>query len=159
MPHQFFKLFAHMRWADESVLQALRAAEDVPPDALRLYAHVLGAEHVWLARINRQAAEVAIWPRLLPDECAALAGENHSAYEHLLARLSPDELAQNVRYQNSTGAEFDTSVEDILLHVALHGSYHRGQIARALREGGGVPQPTDYIAFVRGAAAGTRPAS
>ena len=90
-------MFAHLRWANESVLQALRSAEDVPPDALRLYAHVLGAEHVWLTRINGQAAEVEIWPTLSLDECAALAGENHSAYEHLLARLTPDELNQNVR--------------------------------------------------------------
>jgi uncharacterized damage-inducible protein DinB len=33
--------------------------------------------------------------------------------------------------------------------VALHGSYHRGQIALLMRQGGGAPAATDYIAFVR----------
>jgi uncharacterized damage-inducible protein DinB len=44
----------------------------------------------------------------------------------------------------------------MLTHVAMHGSYHRGQIAAALRAGGDIPSPTDYIAFVRGAPAATR---
>jgi uncharacterized damage-inducible protein DinB len=40
--------------------------------------------------------------------------------------------------------------------VALHGSYHRGQIALLVRAGGSTPAPTDYIAFIRGAPAATR---
>jgi uncharacterized damage-inducible protein DinB len=40
--------------------------------------------------------------------------------------------------------------------VALHGAYHRGQIAAALRGAGAVPEPTDFIAFARGSAAATR---
>ncbi|HEU5359182.1 MAG TPA: DinB family protein, partial [Gemmatimonadales bacterium] len=61
-----------------------------------------------------------------------------------------------VTYRNSAGLEFTSTVEDILLHVALHGAYHRGQVARALREGGAVPNATDYIAFIRGAPAARR---
>jgi uncharacterized damage-inducible protein DinB len=42
------------------------------------------------------------------------------------------------------------------VHVAMHGSYHRGQITMLVRDAGAEPQPTDYIAFVRGAPAATR---
>jgi uncharacterized damage-inducible protein DinB len=48
------------------------------------------------------------------------------------------------------------AVGDMLLHVALHGAYHRGQIALLVRAGGSTPSPTDYIAFIRGAPAATR---
>jgi uncharacterized damage-inducible protein DinB len=47
-------------------------------------------------------------------------------------------------------------VEDILLHTCLHGAYHRGQIARDLRQAGDPPEPTDYIAFIRGSPAATK---
>jgi len=33
--------------------------------------------------------------------------------------------------------------------VALHGSYHRGQVAAAVRAAGGEPVNTDYITYVR----------
>jgi uncharacterized damage-inducible protein DinB len=45
--------------------------------------------------------------------------------------------------------EFQTPIKDLLMHVALHGSYHRGQIAQALRLAGGEPVNTDFITFVR----------
>jgi len=51
---------------------------------------------------------------------------------------------------------FRSRVEDILLHVVLHGCYHRGQVAIALREAGAEPSATDFIAFVRGVPAATR---
>jgi len=38
---------------------------------------------------------------------------------------------------------------DILTQVATHGAYHRGQIAKAIRRGGGTPADTDFIIFVR----------
>ena len=53
----------------------------------------------------------------------------------------------------SAGQAFRSTLEDILLHVALHGAYHRGQLAMLVRDGHGEPAPTDYIAFVRGVAA------
>ncbi|MFI5245590.1 MAG: DinB family protein [Gemmatimonadales bacterium] len=35
------------------------------------------------------------------------------------------------------------------MHVALHGAYHRGQVARIVRGEGGAPQGTDYIFHIR----------
>lgn len=156
MLESLHRLFAHMRWADERALEALRRADPVPPPALEVYAHLLGAEHVWLARLQQRPASVAIWPTLDLDACERLARENAAEFDDLLDALTPDELHQTVSYQNSAGQGFDTRREDILLHVAMHGSYHRGQVATLLRQAGAVPEPTDYIAFVRGFAAATR---
>ena len=41
------------------------------------------------------------------------------------------------------------SEADIVTHVALHGAYHRGQIAWVLRHGAGEPVSTDFITMVR----------
>jgi uncharacterized damage-inducible protein DinB len=149
------RLFAHMRWADERALEALRGADPVPQRALETFAHVLGAEHVWLARLQQRPASVAVWPVLDLDACERLARENAAEFDDLLDGLAPEDLQRTVSYQNSAGQSFDTRREDILLHVAMHGSYHRGQVATLLRQEGAVPEPTDYIAFVRGAPAAT----
>jgi uncharacterized damage-inducible protein DinB len=157
MMEEMRRLFAHMRWADERALEALRGAPQIPAEALRVYAHVLGAEHTWLSRLRGEPARVAIWPALGIEECAALARENADGFDAFLDSLDPGGLARDVEYRNSAGEGFRTRIDDILLQVAMHGSYHRGQVALMLRHDGAVPLPTDYIAFVRGVpAAATR---
>ena len=98
-----------------------------------------------------------IWPDLTLERAAALAAENASALRALLESLSPDELQRKVAYSNSAGVAFESTVEDMLLQVVLHGCYHRGQVALVVRGAGAEPSPTDYIAFVRGAPAAVTP--
>lgn len=44
------RLIAHMSWADRAALEALRRADGMTARTLAIFAHILGAEHVWLAR-------------------------------------------------------------------------------------------------------------
>jgi uncharacterized damage-inducible protein DinB len=147
------KLVDHLKWADAAALEALRASPGSDLRAVTIYAHVLGAEAVWLARLDGRVADVAVWPSLSVDECAALSARNAAELDALLASLTPDDLAREIDYSNSAGQRFRSTIEDILLHVALHGSYHRGQVALVIRDGAGEPISTDYIGFIRGAPA------
>ncbi len=149
------KLYAHLAWADAHALQAIREAGD-PARARDLISHILGAELTWLARIEGRKSEVPVWPQLSLYQCGIHAGKVREAYDRLLATLDDDGLDREVSYVNSAGNSFTSTVGDILLHVALHGAYHRGQIAILVRDGGAVPAPTDYVHFVRGAPAATR---
>jgi uncharacterized damage-inducible protein DinB len=67
----------------------------------------------------------------------------------LLAALDEEGLDEGVAYRNTKGEFWTSTVGDILTHVALHASYHRGQIAAAVREAGGTPAYTDYVHAVR----------
>jgi len=145
------KLIDHIKWADSAMLDALRTSPGSDERALMIYAHVLGAEAVWLARIAGRPSDVAVWPSLSVDEIAALATRNSNELDDLLATLATSDLDREIDYRNSQGKAFRSKLEDILLHVALHGSYHRGQVAYLIRGGGGEPASTDYIAFIRGA--------
>ena len=156
MKDHFTRLFKHVEWADKRVLESLRSAQNPQERSLELYSHILGSEHVWLSRIYGTTKRVDVWPALSLDECEQLSTENIVAFGDLVSRLSRDLLEKPVTYRNSAGDQFTSTVEDILTHVAMHGSYHRGQIAAALRARGDTPSPTDYIAFVRGAPAATR---
>jgi uncharacterized damage-inducible protein DinB len=142
------RLLEHLEWADARTLESLRSMHASPMDALRLFGHVLAAEQVWLSRIDGRAPNVPVWPSLEIDECVALSARNQAGFAKQLD-APPESLAREVRYRNTKGEEYVNSVEDILLHVALHGSYHRGQVAKIVRGEGGVPLPTDYIVFLR----------
>ena len=158
MRDHFNKLYRHLEWADERVLNSLRAAQSVLKKDLDLYSHILGSEHNWLSRIRGSAPKLAIWPTLTLDECETVGKENVTAFNALVSSLTPELLQKPVTYRNSAGEQFTSTLEDILTHVCLHGAYHRGQIAASIRAAGDVPNPTDYIAFARGAPAATRKA-
>ena len=141
------KLYEHNWWAHDAIVAELRRSA---PDAetLRLLAHIVAAEHLWLSRIDGVKPRVAVWPALALDEIVTLEAENRLRFRDLLARPDDTRL-QRVPYRNSAGNAFDNDVESILTHVAMHGHYHRGQIARSLRAAGREPVYTDYIGFVR----------
>lgn len=150
------RLQAHQAWADARTLDALERAAPPVPTALTLQAHILGAEHVWLARLRGVPADRAVWPDLDISQCRRLATDNEVGYRDFIFGLSPAGLRRIVHYQNSAGQELDTAVEDILWQVFLHGSHHRGQVAWLLRQAGSTPATTDYVAFARGTPAATR---
>ncbi len=149
-------MFEHLRWADEMVLEGMERAATAPAHCLELLAHVLGAELIWLDRIESERQSVPVWPNGDLASCRRLAELSAGRWARLLAALEPTDLGRDVAYRNSAGHDFRSTVEEILIHVALHGTYHRGQIATRMRAAGLDPGPTDYIAFTRGAPAATR---
>jgi uncharacterized damage-inducible protein DinB len=74
----------------------------------------------------------------------------HDGWERVLAGCVGEALAREVTYTNTAGETFTTPLVDILLHVALHGQYHRGKVNASLRAAGEAPAPSDYIFWVRG---------
>ena len=150
------RLLEHAAWADEALLVAVQRATQVAPRALREYLHILGAAETWLARIEGRSPTAAVWPDAADVDAGRLRERVAAGYSALLAGLGSGSQRRTVSYTNSAGASFTDGVEDVLLHVALHGQYHRGKVNAFLRAAGAHPQPTDYIAFVRGAPAATR---
>ena len=149
------RLHDHARWADGVLLAALKASGGTPPAAWREFGHVVGTAETWLARLERRPPRVPVWPETGPAELEALAGQVHDAFATFLAGLAEADLASTCAYTNTAGRSFVTPVGEILLHVAMHGQYHRGKVNLLLRQAQLAPAPCDYIAFVRGAPAAT----
>ncbi|HZG58568.1 DinB family protein [Paenibacillus sp.] len=160
MKEAFERMLRHMAWADRRIGATLGKAErsaadtedaeqaGLPLEAAKLYAHVVGAEANWLSRLTGGDSFVApIFPAWNVAEASARSEELLPKFETFIAAC--DDFERLVVYRTSTGAEFRTSVADILTHVFLHGSYHRGQINARLRGAGLEPTPVDYILFAR----------
>ena len=86
---------------------------------------------------------------MTPSEAAALGARYADLYTRLVDGAPPDQMGRLVAYRNSAGRDFRSRVSDIVTHVAMHGSYHRGQIARQLRSVGREPPYTDFIQYTR----------
>lgn len=153
---QIHRLVEHAAWADALVADAIEKQDMVTDSTIELFAHVLGAEEVWLSRLEQRSATLAVWPTIPRAQLAETAAAIAHAYKAYMSRLTNADLASEVAYKNSIGQAFRTPICEILVHVALHGSYHRGQVAMRMRHDGAIPAPTDYIAFVRGVPAATR---
>ncbi|KRE39996.1 hypothetical protein ASG81_18930 [Paenibacillus sp. Soil522] len=142
--------FDHIDWANHLINKALQVCNGSVEKPLRLLAHILAAEKVWLARINGEdAAAISIWPEYTLEQCEHVREHNKIGYQTFLSQLKEADFTKIISYQNSKGIAFNTTISDILTHVSLHGSYHRGQIAALLRQAGEAMVNTDYIAYVR----------
>ncbi len=154
---QLSKLLDHLEWADRRVFDSLRAMSHPDARALELYAHIVGTEHIWLSRMLERESREKVWPELSLSAADGLAVENAAGLRGLLASQTPEGLQRRVGYRNSAGQAFESTLEDMLLQLVLHGCYHRGQVALVVRGAGAEPAPTDYIAFVRGVPAAVTP--
>lgn len=143
------RLVAHMRWADNRVLEFLERAEE-PHEPLKFYAHVLAAERLWYLRLHEENwTVIPVWPDWDLPTCRKMALENADLFEAFIGKLGDTDCNREVTYTNTQNLQWTNSVGDILLHVMVHGSHHRGQVAHAMRRHGDTPPLVDYIAFVR----------
>lgn len=142
-------MYKHLDWANQRILEALRNGE-VPQQAIRLFAHILQAEQVWLTRLQgKDSSSLPIWPDIDLAACAQQAKSNNQHFQEYLSGFNDTNVQQIISYSNSQGKQFRTSIHDILTHVALHGQYHRGQINLLLRTAGNEPVNVDFITLVR----------
>ncbi|QMU31067.1 DinB family protein [Adhaeribacter radiodurans] len=142
------KLAAYTSWANQRLLEILeKFGSQIPSTSLHLFSHLLNAEIIWLARIQHLESPVQVFDEHTLAECRRL---QESTFERFigLADSLPEELETLITYKNTKGENFTTSLEDILMQVFNHGTYHRAQIARDLRQNGLEPLNTDYITFV-----------
>ena len=61
----------------------------------------------------------------------------------------PGRLARAVQYLADRGADGYLQVSDVLTHAVTHATYHRGQVATKMREGGLEPVNSDFITYCR----------
>jgi uncharacterized damage-inducible protein DinB len=116
-------------------------------------AHICMADEVWLLRIQGNPAPAFLLSSEIPDKEALLERwmPVRNSYGALLAEIKKDpaQLEKIISYKNSKGVSFETPLGQILLHVANHATYHRGQAASLLRRLTGSPPESDLILYFR----------
>jgi uncharacterized damage-inducible protein DinB len=149
----FSRLFAYNDWANTRFIEVLKNALNsgitIPENALELLSHNLGAQEIWLCRIqNIPGGKELFTPKSLP-EIEALNQSSTQKWLNIIEKHKNELFDFKVNYKNLEGQSFQNSFAEICTHVSNHGTYHRGQIARALKAAGIQPPSSDFIVFSR----------
>jgi len=132
--------------SDDQFTRSLGGSFGTLRDTLK---HLLGAEYIWLQRFLGSS------PRSVPwlDETATIAAivtrwkEVEDGMRDFVAGLDPGQLGAPLTYQNLKGETWTYPLWQPLVHLANHGTYHRGQVAMALRLLGAAPPAIDFLVY------------
>jgi uncharacterized damage-inducible protein DinB len=150
MVRQLRRSFEYDDWANREVIRSIEKIAEPPESCVKLLAHMAAAQRIWYARLHHEdSSAIAVWPSLDLKECSIQLATQYPLWEKLLRNITAREMSEYVVYHNSKGQEFKNTVQEILVHVINHATYHRAQIAAEIRKSGGTPALTDYIVFCR----------
>jgi uncharacterized damage-inducible protein DinB len=142
-------LFAYDDWANQEALRSLQVLPGPPPRASKVMAHIINAEWLWMSRLKQDGHKVVVWPDYGLDEVERQLPILRTAWDKYLDTRTSGDLERTVDYFNTKGERYQSRVQDVLMHVVMHGAYHRGQIAAQVRAAGGEPAYTDFIHALR----------
>jgi uncharacterized damage-inducible protein DinB len=104
------------------------------------------AQTIWIERINGTLSETKVWQIFEKEALQGLFDDNYQALQQLIDR---EDFSRIVSYTNSRGEHHSSILSDILTHMALHASYHRGQIILLIKGQVEKLPATDYIFYYR----------
>lgn len=111
--------------------------------------HLAAAQINWLQRWQHGVNEVSgetLQARMktLDDVRRAFAG-SHTALREYVGGINDADLDSTLAFKDSSGAENKRPLWQLMLHVANHATYHRGEVAMALSALGHSPGDLDFI--------------
>lgn len=150
MKENLITLFEYNDWANERVLESFKSVDTPDEKTLLIFSHILISQTIWLERILLKPLTFNKTMILLPlDECRSLSQKSTKDWISFIEGTPEKNLTSIVNYKNTKGRDFQNKLSEIITHVINHSSYHRGQIALLIRNSGGTPAVTDYIAYCR----------
>lgn len=142
------ELFRYNDWANRRIIVSLK--ENRSEHGRRILAHLLTTEEEYFARLyGKDSTGFDFWPDLSSEDCGQLARTTAEKYEKLLRRFDEEGLDLSTRYLTSEGIPYVNDFRELLTHVIIHSSIHRGNIILKLREEGFEPPKIDYIIYLR----------
>ncbi|MEZ6095678.1 MAG: DinB family protein [Pirellulaceae bacterium] len=151
------ELYAHNDWANAKILDLCENLTDAQWDEERPQGmgtlrktlfHIFEAERLWIERWTAAPWRAITWdpgPMKLQD-LRQLAAKNATHRNQLLAEEERTDFSRIVSFRNTLGKPFERRIDDLFIHVANHGIYHRGQILTYLKSfGRTIPGGIDYL--------------
>ncbi len=160
MDSHLIKLCKFNVWANDRICSWIKKAENKVDEVLTssfpsirktLY-HLWDAQFIWLARLNGESPNT--WPSHSfngnLDEAIEGIKKNSLEFIALIEKLKADDYQRQVELKAIDGTAYFNSVEEIIMHVMNHGTYHRGQLITMLRMVGFTAvESTDFIRYLR----------
>ncbi len=149
MKREFFiKQLEYESWANNMVIKAISEADSPEDRVYEILSHLVISPNNWLKKMLKEASIYKSWDRLTLADCRSLSQENLLKWKDYIMNKTEKELEQYIFF-SFMGVSAKISIEDFLIHLVNHSSYHRGQIIMKLK-GKLAPLPLcTYIAYAK----------
>jgi uncharacterized damage-inducible protein DinB len=146
-------LYLHQTWADAEHWRAFETYPDALIDETirkRLHhIHLVQHAYLWIVEGTRTPFKrTSPADFKTPLELKQYAQEYHARITTILEQIGDARLRESVTIPWFKEPTLSVTVEYALTQASLHSQYHRGQNATRLRELGGNPPLTDFIAWL-----------
>ena len=148
-------------WANNSLFDRISSLteqqihQELPnsfPSLYKTVLHLLDAETIWWQRLKLVEYVEAPSKNFTGSfgELAKQSQQQSLQWKEWVDLASENQLQHVFAYQNSKKEQFKQPVNEVLLHLFNHGSYHRGQIVTMFHQLGvdKIPQ-TDFAFYTR----------
>ena len=158
-------LWKYMVFGDQRILEASNTVDDAGfvwdqgisfGSLSKQIWHAMTAQRVWLTRLFGT-------PVLYPDDPAPSRGELGKIWAEVHAdlltfsdALTPDMLQFPILAQSRAGLKAEVPTWAVMLHLADHATYHRGQINTMIKKAGGKPAPVTVYTYGIGTGVGRK---
>jgi len=139
-------LIDQMHWANGLMIEGLHSQTEAAPEVLRLAAHILTTEALWLSRLRGEDYVRNAFLEVPLQDMSAKNDAHQAAYRDIAA----GDIHRRVDYQMINGTPMNSKVQDMVLHAITHGFHHRGQISAMATQAGWKFPDTSFIGYSRG---------
>ena len=149
MKAYLLKLYRYNAWANRRVIGCLERQAVTDEKVVSIFSHCVAANFIWYNRfMGLPKSDYKLWDGNY--SVAELKKMVEEANELWMSFIDSNESFDRVlKYNNYVGDYYENNIQDIMIHLVNHGSYHRGQVAVLLRERGFEPINTDLITYDR----------
>lgn len=109
--------------------------------------HLLESDYLWLNRWKGiPLADIPAWKFDTVSDIIKVWSPMQDEMVSVAASLENDP-GKPIKFITRKGVPYTMPFEDLAIHVANHGTYHRGQLTHMIRDLGQNPVSTDYFIF------------
>jgi uncharacterized damage-inducible protein DinB/putative sterol carrier protein len=156
------RLFRYKAQANDDILAAMQLFDDATPAkeiAIRVLSHTYVVDQIFAANLTGAehgytSANRSHAPTL--EELSEAIKTSDQWYIDYVSRLENAQLAERIDFTFTDGAPGRMSREEMLLHVTIHGGFHRGQVGWIMMENSIIPPADGLTSYLHKAEASAR---
>ena len=156
------RVFSYKAKANNEILAAMRQFDDSSPAnqiALRVINHTYAVDRIFAANLQRaEHGYTSPNPGQAPllEELSEAIKASDQWYLDYVSRLDETQLAERIDFRFTDGLPGRMSREEMLMHVTVHGEYHRGQISLLMMQNSIAPPGDGFTTYLHKTEAASR---
>jgi uncharacterized damage-inducible protein DinB/putative sterol carrier protein len=156
------RLFSYKAKANNEVLAAMALFDEAAPAkeiAIRVLNHTYAVDRIFAANLQRaEHGYASPNPSQAPslEELSAAIKTSDQWYIDYVSCLDETQLAESIDFSFTDGLPGRMSREEMLMHVTVHGEYHRGQISLIMMQNSITPPADGFTSYLHKTEASSR---